>query len=264
MCDALLPYNTRFLPAGFIDNSFVSKFPISISIKVQYGTLRDYTPLNDVWVMVLVVACFLALLLLVGHHRKYIGKMSRKFFLPTNREDKPGQKTPCERSLPILSALTLIASSGLVSFAYLHATYDLASSRFYIWSVLLLCLGGFLGYYVLRWLLYSFVNWVFFDRHQRQQWMGGFSLLMIYEAVVAYLLMSAAIFYHLPLYETGLAVAICYGMLRLLVIPYTKRIFFPDFYGLLHLFAYLCTLEMLPLLALWKFGAFWSSQLVMR
>ena len=230
----------------------------------MYGTPRGYTPQDDVWVMGLVLACFLMLMLLVGHQRKYIGKVSRRFFLPTNREEDAGQKTTGERALPFLASLVLVGNTGAMLFAYVSWVYDLEASPLYIWSVLLLCLGAFAGYYLLRWLLYAFVNWVFFDRHKRHLWTSGFALLMIYESVVTFVLMCAAMFLHLPLRETGLAVAICYGLLRIMVIPYTKRIFFPDFYGLLHLFAYLCTLEILPLLALWEFGMYWGSFLVAR
>lgn len=230
----------------------------------MYGTPRDYTPQDDIWVAGLILACFLILLLVIGHHRRYIGNMSRKFFLPTNREEKPGQKTTGERALPWLSSLALTGAGGLTLFAYVCWVYDLEKSPYYIWSVLLLCVGAFAGYYLVRWLLYSFAGWIFFERQQRQQWTEGFSLLMIYESVVVYVLMCTSMFYHLSLEETGLAVAICYGLLRLAVIPHTKRIFFSNFYGILHLIAYLCTLEFLPLLALWKFGEYWGAHLVAR
>ena len=229
---------------------------------MKYGTLRTYTPQDDVWVMLIIVACFLALVLLIGHQRKYIGSLSRKFFMPTNRQEKPAQKTTGEKFLPALTAITLVCSSGLILFAYANINYNLEQSPFYIWSVLLLALGAFGGYYLLRWLLYSFVNWVFFDRHQRQQWKEGFGLLMIYESVVIFVMMCTSMFFHLDLQEMLLLVAICYGLLRLAVIPYTKRIFFPDFYGLLHIITYLCTLEILPMLALYKFCMYWGSLLV--
>jgi len=230
----------------------------------EYGTLREYTPLDDVWVMGLVLGCFLALILLIGHQRKYIGKKSRKFFLPTNHEEKSVQKTAGERSLPYFASFILIASSGLMLFVYVNMVYNLEKSKYYIWSVLLLCLGAFAGYYLLRWVLYSFVNWVFFDRHKCRQWMSGFGLLTIYESVLVFVLMCAAMFYHFSFYETGLSIVLAFCLLRILVIPYTKRIFFPDFYGLLHLIAYLCTLEIVPLLALWKFCMFWGSNLIVR
>ncbi len=228
------------------------------------GTIREYTPLNDVWVMGLVLLCFLALLLCIGHQRKFIGKASRKFFLPTNREEKPGQKTNGERFLPWICSLVLVASSGLMLFTYLCSVYDLEVSRYYIWSILLLCIGGLAGYHLLRWLLYCFVNWIFFERRERTQWMEGFYLMLTFESAVIYVLACVAIFYHLPLDVVVLAVTICYALLRLIVIPCTKRIFFPHFYGFLHFIAYLCTLEVLPLSALWFYCMYWGSNLVAK
>ena len=38
---------------------------------------------------------------------------------------------------------------------------------------------------------------------------------------------------------------------KILYIYNTKQIFFPKFYGILHLMSYLCALEALPLLTLW-------------
>ena len=77
-------------------------------------------------------------------------------------------------------------------------------------------------------------------------------------------LTCVAIFYHLPLDVVVLAVTICYALLRLIVIPCTKRIFFPHFYGFLHFIAYLCTLEVLPLSALWFYCMYWGSNLVAK
>lgn len=231
---------------------------------MQYGTLKGYSPQDDVWVMGIILACFLLLMLAIGHQRVFVGKLSRRFFLPTNKEEKPGQKTMGERFLPFLASLAMVGTSGTMLFAYVHIVYDLERSPYYIWSVLLLCLGAFAGYYLVRWCLYSFCNWVFFEHQERSEWMGGFALLMIYESVVSFVLMCVAMFYHLPLETIGLCVAICYGILRFVVIPYTKRIFFPNFYGFLHLIAYLCTLEVLPLLALWQFCMSWSENLIIR
>lgn len=229
---------------------------------MNYGTLRDYTLQDDVWVMALVLGCFLLLVLLIGHKRGYLSKMSRKFLLPTNSEEKAGQKTFGEKALPFFVSLTLIVSTGLLLFGYVYEVYDIEQSRFYIWSVLLLCLGALGGYYVLRALLYWFVNWVFFERRDRRLWMAGYSLMTIYESVIFYIVVCVGLFVRLPLEQMGLIVAICYGLLRLGVIPYTKRIFFPNYYGLLHLFAYLCTLEIIPLLFLYAYCVYWGSHLM--
>lgn len=230
----------------------------------MYGTLREYTPQNDALVISLVLGCFLTLMLVIGHQRVFIGKLSRRYFLPTNKEDKMGQKTPGERSLPYLASIVLACSSGLMLFSYVCKVYDLEKSPYYIWSVLLLCLGAFFGYYLIRWLLYSFINWVFFERRLRRQWMMGFGLSMVYESALFFLLLCCAMFYNIPLHLTGIIIAICYGIMRFAFIPGTKRIFFPEFYGILHLFAYLCTLEILPLLALWKFCTYWGCNLIVR
>ncbi len=230
----------------------------------MYGTLKDYTPQNDIWVTSLVLGCFLVLMLVLGHHRVYLGKLSHKFFLPTNKEDKPGQKTTGERSLPYLTSVTLAGSSGVMLFAYVSSVYDLERSPYYIWSVLLLCLGAVIGYYLIRWILYCFVNWVFFERRQRKQWLSGFGLLMVYESVLCFVLMCCFVFYHVPMYWATLTLTLCYGIMRFWVLLCTKRIFFPKFYGFLHLIAYLCTLEILPLLALWKFCIYWGSNLIAR
>lgn len=231
---------------------------------MELGTLREYSPNDDVWVMALVLGCFLVLMLLLGHQRKYIGELAQNFFLPTNRQEKTVQRTTGERYLPIISSFVMICATGLMLFTYVHQVYDLQQSPYSTLLVLGVCIGVFVGYYLLRYLLYSFVNWVFFERSERKLWMSGFVLLSIMETTLAYVLMCAAMFFHLKLQEVGISIAICYGILRFLCIAYTKRIFFPEFYGFLHLIAYLCTLEIVPLLAIWKICEVCGGFLVSR
>lgn len=228
------------------------------------GTPRDYYPQDDVWVMALVLGSFLLLVLLLGHQRRYIGSMAHKFFLPTNREEKPKLITTWERLLPFFASITMIVSSGLLLYVYIHQAYRIEDTPLGRWGVMGVCLGVFATYHLLRWLLYSFVNWVFFDHRKKRQWMAGYELLLLGETIVTFLLMCAGMFFHLKLLELGWAVAICYGMLRFPLISYTKRIFFPKIYGLLHLIAYLCTLEALPLLVLWKFCEFSATTMALR
>jgi hypothetical protein len=98
----------------------------------------------------------------------------------------------------------------------------------------------------------SFVGWVFFSEGKIFTWRRSYTLLLVLEAWLSFAL--ALMVVYLPvspqvMFDLALWTIVFVKIFHLFKI---YQIFFPNLYGTLHLFVYFCSLEIVPLLVLWR------------
>lgn len=105
-------------------------------------------------------------------------------------------------------------------------------------------------YFILKNLLYTFINWIFFDKDSHLLWMDTYSFLLIVESILMYGIIVIGVYFGLMpknIFYAALSVIIA---IKSLLLYKAHQIFFPEIHGSLHLFVYFCTLELVPLLAI--------------
>lgn len=120
------------------------------------------------------------------------------------------------------------------------------------YKLLGLDVGICIAYYGLKIGLYSFVNWVFFSRKQNIEWLETLYLTILGLGVFMLPVALLVVYFDLSLYAMSILLISTLFLLKILLFQKCYRIFFSYRYGSLHLILYFCTLEMLPLLALWR------------
>lgn len=230
-----------------------------------HGRTLPYSPLRDNLTMGILMGSFLILVLVIALSRKYLVEQLRNFFIPTNNQDTgKAVKKPSETYTPLVTALALCATNGLLLFAITNEHYNIQAGLLSPTLILGICLGCFAGYHLLRWMLYSFINWIFFSKADRGNWNTGYAFLLTAEGILFYLVALVALNMGWDVKTTAICTVSLYGLTRILLLYHSFRIFFPKSYGFLHLFAYLCTLELIPLLTLWKFMEIFSHELIVK
>lgn len=231
----------------------------------SFGTPLSYSVMGDDGVAGLLLGSFLLILLIVAFSRQYIKRQARRFFIPSNNASQLNAvKTPIETYVPFLASLLLCCNNGLVLYAFIDSQYDLSCGIFRPLQVLGFCISVFLGYNFLRWILFRFVNWVFFERSQKKAWNVGFSFLLMLEAALFYPLVLYALNTGWDMNALIIFIVSAYGILRILLLYHSFRVFFQKTHCLLHLFAYLCTLEMVSVICLWKILMLFSTYLIAK
>ena len=105
---------------------------------------------------------------------------------------------------------------------------------------------------------YRFLNWIFFDKQVRQEWHNVQFFLFILEAVTLFPVLLVM------LYTTPSRNVIAGSLLGVIVLIKSLllfksiRLFYVKTYGVLHLFVYFCTLEVIPALLLWR-ALLWAA-----
>ncbi len=212
-----------------------------------------YILCNDDWVTGILLCCFLVLMTVFANDKTYVKQRLRDFFL--NRTEKE-KLFPMEADCKTRRAFFLYLQNGLLTglffFDYTQASRDLFMPPVPLYVLLGVYAVVCWVYLGLKQLSYLFVNWIFFDKERRTFWMKSYSFLVSAEGALLFPLALAAVFFSLQIRDVILCLCLLWGFVRVLLFYKTFCIFFPKFYGFLHLIVYFCTLEMLPICGLWR------------
>lgn len=119
---------------------------------------------------------------------------------------------------------------------------------------------GLLGaYYIFQRCAYWLVGYTFTTADGLRRWLGGFAATQAYAGlalVAPALLLIFQPAWHSTLITISLSI---YFIARILFISKGFRIFYQNFWSLLYFILYLCTLEILPMLIIWRLSALLTS-----
>lgn len=150
-------------------------------------------------------------------------------------------------SLPmsVLLALNLIVFEGIV----LYNIPGLPPLPRPGAAMIMMAIAG--AYYIFRYAAYKVVGYVFADQDGRRQWIDGFLATEAYTGLL--LIIPALLLVFMPQWHDALVIIslsiICIG--RFLFLTKGVRIFYVNLRSLLYFILYLCTLEIIPVLALY-------------
>lgn len=221
---------------------------------------------GDFWVSALSLLMLVALVAVVCRGRRYLAYRLRDFFTTGRHFAATGNRTAAN-TVPMLLTLLGVGCACLVIMATRATAMDFGLTADWAgvntahtadWAgvnTALTWLALVVGALVGKVLLHLLGGWVFFDRTLLAKWLSHYLFLTAATALPLY---PIALCHLRGLLGTGevticlLAVLILYEILLF----YRLMVNFPQKWGVqLLVFAYLCTLEIQPLLLGWRFLA---------
>ena len=231
----------------------------------EYATPVSYNLHNDDWVTGALIVCFLVLAFIINKSYNQLTQQTRDFFFaPKERTGLFAVETSFEKSSRLFIHLQLCLMCGLLSFVYAQQYLGLAcnpSTSHLFLSLYTLNMGT---YFLIKRLLSSFTNWIFFPKLQQKMWNDNYSYLITAESTLFFFFVLFSIYFNLSAENNLWIFLFLLLIIKILLTFKTFKIFFPKFYGCFHLFAYLCALELIPLLALWKSLVFITDNLIVK
>ena len=214
------------------------------------GEIIPYSLQDDVWVLGTLVLSFLLMSFVFSKSYQLIFKQLKEFLVERSRGNL-FEETGTEFHYPVFLVTNAAVLFGLIVFALFfrpQGTLMLIPPKILLgW-----CIGASLLVYLGRFLVYSFVNWIFFDKAKRERWMEILSLVTSLQGVLYFLFACLLIYFNLPM---NLGIIVLVGLLiivKLILFCKSFSIFFANLQGFLTNILYFCTLEMIPLLLLLK------------
>lgn len=141
----------------------------------------------------------------------------------------------------------------LLALIVFISSNDFAKESFSIahYQILGLFTAIFAGYYVVKFLLYSIVDWVFFDKKKNVQWMKSFLFIIAAEGILFFPVVLLAAYFHLNVGNVAIYTFAVIIIAKILSFYKTYLIFFARNAAILQSFLYFCALELMPLGILW-------------
>ena len=255
--------DTYTLPEDMAPGS-VSERAITYTGKVPYTEgispiSRRELPGYNSGVMTLLVAVFFFITFNIGHYSTFLKTFAHNLFSVRRRPNMFDDRSTMSETRVLVSLILLTCvSEGILSFTALTTINDIKSDNFH--SILILS-GLALVYYLIQYVAYRMVGYIFTTKKRAQMWMKGFSSS---QALLGLTICAPALFsLFVPSAQKTILIVslLLYITARIIFISKGFRIFYHNLFSLVYFILYLCTLEIIPLILIYKASLFLTSNL---
>ncbi|MBR3759124.1 MAG: DUF4271 domain-containing protein [Bacteroidaceae bacterium] len=220
------------------------------------GELTPYLLSDDEWITGILIGCFVITACILSQGKILLLQSLRKLF-STHEIGHLFHKQPAIDSyfLTLLTLQTcLLVSILLLKFQsdgfVISTTERLTTSAS---SILLACYSLMTVLYcIAKRYIYKFINWIFFDKAKNNLWTDAYFFILSIFGMLLLPVTLLAIYGNLPFHLSIIIPVFLFFLMNLIFIYKCFSIFFSQLHGSFYLFLYFCTLEILPLLVVWK------------
>lgn len=237
---------------GFFDSTRQADATRPLHFTGISGTPVPYKPGNDTIVVCALLVCLLITSFVVNRNRHAIALQIKNFFHNRSRSESIALKSESNVRHQTYSIVIEGAMLSLIFFSYTWAKFGFDSSTYSPYLILAADIAVILGYFALKYVLLLTFNWTFFTDEKRSLWLSCYNLLVLCKTAMILLLTLAVMFFNLSPEICIYAFLAILAINESMVLFKTHQIFFTCPFGGLLSILYFCTLELLPLLLLWK------------
>jgi hypothetical protein len=201
---------------------------------------------------ILFLVCFFILIYQVGKNSKLLLAMADKLFGNRTQTTSYEIFTSASPNILLFWIQTIILTSVII---YCHALnkgifqLESPSEMFIFLGFTVLLLIFFIAY---KYLTYSLIGYIFFNREAKQQWNGTFSSAICLSGSFLFF-PTLILFYIGKMYTFGIYFVLLYFIFIQIILLYRQfMLFFNKKRSLLYFILYLCTQEIIPLFLLYK------------
>ncbi|NDV80687.1 DUF4271 domain-containing protein [Bacteroides sp. 51] len=205
-----------------------------------------YTPKADDGIAIILLCCFFLSAFVLAKTKKFLWQQGNNFILHKDRTSIFSSSTATDVHYLLLLVLQTCILSGICFFNYFDNDNPLLVQQIHPYLLLGTYTGVCLVYIILKWLMYSFLGWVFLDRGVTDMWLESYSTIIYYLGFALFPFVLFLVYFDL---NTDIMVIIGLGFIilaKLLIFYKWLKFFFNNIYGLLLLILYFCALEIIP------------------
>ena len=219
----------------------------------RFGVAGDpipYTTKNDNIITSMLLVCFVMTLIAFSFSKGFLLRQSKNFFYIPKSDH-----TMTETSTEIKSQFFfLLQTCLLLALLYFFYTREYVADTFLLsdeYLLVAILTGVFISYYLLKYLLYAYVNLVFFDHKRNKQYFLTLLFLYSLEGVLLYPIVALLTFFDISAQSVAYYTISVVILVKILTFYKCFVIFFRQNGLYLQIILYFCALEIIPLFALW-------------
>lgn len=207
---------------------------------------------TDHFVNISLMVAFFLVVGVISRSRHYLHEQLKGFFYQRTRTNLFTERTDTELRGQIFLVFQTCFMLGVLFFDYVQERQTEVFNQVSPYKILSAGILGGVLYYLVKICIYSFVNRIFFSREKCKQWNEALMLTTLAFGLSLLPVGLLVVYFHLEYaHMTGLFLIIL-GVCKILLYYKCSRIFFSYRYGSVHLILYLCSLEIVPFLMLYK------------
>lgn len=220
---------------------------IALAERVQGIPVLQPLYTDDLMVGGLIV-CALILAAVMSDRKYFLSRLLKGFFLPRENAVESVRTTNVIYMRLGMHIVTFV-SAGLLLTAYASGTSLGIAYNNFLW---LFASIAVLSFHLLRRLLFIMTDRIFLDSATSSAWENNYTNWAVLSGIPLYLSAVITIFFNLAPSNILRLLGICIILLELCLLYKAFHIFSSKKHGILQLFVYLCTLELIPLLVAGK------------
>jgi len=216
------------------------------------GTPISYSPRTDDAIALTLLACFFLSSIVLARGKKFLSQQVKDFVLHRERTSIFDSSTAADVRYLLVLVLQTCVLSGITFLNYFHDTSPTLMNQVSPLLLLGIYVGFCLAYFLLKWLIYMFLGWTFFDKNKTNIWLESYSALIYYVGFALFPFVLFLVYFDLSLTNLVIIGAIILIFTKILMFYKWIKLFFHQFSGLFLLILYFCALEIVPCLLLYQ------------
>ena len=216
------------------------------------GTPISYSPRTDDAIALTLLACFFLSSIALARGKKFLSQQVKDFVLHRERTSIFDSSTAADVRYLLVLVLQTCVLSGITFLNYFHDTCPALMNRVSPLLLLGIYVGFCLAYFLLKWLIYMFLGWTFFDKNKTNIWLESYSALIYYVGFALFPFVLFLVYFDLSLTNLVIIGAIILIFTKILMFYKWIKLFCGNLYSILLLILYFCALEIVPCLLLYQ------------
>ena len=216
------------------------------------GTPISYSPRTDDAIALTLLVCFFLSSIALARGKKFLSQQVKDFVLHRERTSIFDSSTAADVRYLLVLVLQTCVLSGITFLNYFHDTCPALMDHVSSLLLLGIYVGFCLAYFLLKWLLYMFLGWTFFDKNKTNIWLESYSALIYYVGFALFPFVLFLVYFDLILTNLVIIGSIILIFTKILMFYKWIKLFFHQFSGLFLLILYFCALEIVPCLLLYQ------------
>lgn len=216
------------------------------------GTPISYSPRTDDAIALTLLVCFFLSSIALARGKKFLSQQVKDFVLHRERTSIFDSSTAADVRYLLVLVLQTCVLSGITFLNYFHDTCPALMDHVSSLLLLGIYVGFCLAYFLLKWLLYMFLGWTFFDKNKTNVWLESYSALIYYVGFALFPFVLFLVYFDLSLTNLVIIGSIILIFTKILMFYKWIKLFFHQFGALFLLILYFCALEIVPCLLLYQ------------
>ena len=216
------------------------------------GTPISYSPRTDDAIALTLLVFFFLSSIALARGKKFLSQQVKDFVLHRERTSIFDSSTAADVRYLLVLVLQTCVLSGITFLNYFHDTCPALMDHVSSLLLLGIYVGFCLAYFLLKWLLYMFLGWTFFDKNKTNIWLESYSALIYYVGFALFPFVLFLVYFDLSLTNLVIIGSIILIFTKILMFYKWIKLFFHQFSGLFLLILYFCALEIVPCLLLYQ------------